>query len=500
MFAKNLWYLVTFSLCSPCLIQVIVREIVTRTVVAQFRAHKSPIQSLCFDPSGILLVTASVHGHNINVFRIMPGHSGASSGPSYCHIYRLQRGFTNAVIQGISFSVDSQWIMISSSKGTSHLFPIYPSGGIVSTDACFSTRNTGSSLMADPMVCEPPSSGLQVLTQQSVCVSGPPITVNAVSRIRNGNSGWRNTVSDAAAAATGWTSSLSGVIASAFYNCKANDLYADTSSPKKNYYLMVFSPSCNIVQYALRLSPVVDSKTSLPGASPTCESGLDCDTRLAVEPIQKWNVCQKQNRKEREDNIYGEKVNSDCSKVFPKRTRHENSVRSNVVVTTTKDKMTNERHHMYISEVELQMHQSRNPLWSRSEIYFQSMLTDGCNIDEEGACVERIPVRTLEMRSKNLVPVFYYLQPSKFQQERIPVINSGNNGQTLYQGSENGEPTYRISSGSLDSTNNIGIVVAESNNDAEGTGRDGLQQKKATSLIKGLKVYFYSLGSFLEVS
>lgn len=76
------------------------------------------------------------------------------------------------------------------------------------------------------------------------------------------------TQSGAAAAATGWTSSLPGMIASAFYNCKANDLYADTSSPKKNYYQMVFSPSGNIVQYALRLSPVVDSTTSLPGASP----------------------------------------------------------------------------------------------------------------------------------------------------------------------------------------------------------------------------------------
>ncbi|CAA3008946.1 autophagy-related 18f [Olea europaea subsp. europaea] len=347
---------------------VIVRDTVTRTVVAQFRAHKSPIQSLCFDPSGNLLVTASVQGHNINVFCIMPGHSGASSGPSYCHIYRLQRGFTNAVIQDISFSVDSQWIMISSSRGTSHLFPISPSGGSVSTDACFSTKNSRSSLMAEPTICNAPNSGLQVLTQRSVCISGPPITVNAVSRIRNGNSGWRNTVKGAAAAATGRMSSLSGVIASAFFNCKANDSYADTSSPKKNYYLMVFSPSGNVVQYALRLSPVVDSITSLPGASTPCESGLNCDTRLAVEPIQKWNICQKQNRKEQEDNIYAQKVNSDSSKVFPTRTRHENNVVSNVMVTTTNDNITEERHQMYISGAELRMHESQNPLWLRSEV------------------------------------------------------------------------------------------------------------------------------------
>jgi len=43
-------------------------------------------------------VTASVQGHNINVFKIMPGLQGSSSaGASHIHLYRLQRGFTNAV-------------------------------------------------------------------------------------------------------------------------------------------------------------------------------------------------------------------------------------------------------------------------------------------------------------------------------------------------------------------------------------------------------------------
>lgn len=84
--------------------QVIVRDIVSKLVIAQFRAHKSPISALCFDPSGTLLVTASVQGHNINVFKLMPGPPGSSSacdtGASYVHLYRLQRGFTNAVSIG----------------------------------------------------------------------------------------------------------------------------------------------------------------------------------------------------------------------------------------------------------------------------------------------------------------------------------------------------------------------------------------------------------------
>ncbi|KAI3456987.1 hypothetical protein Pfo_013650 [Paulownia fortunei] len=477
---------------------VIVRDVVSKTVIAQFRAHKSPISSLCFDPSGTLLVTASVQGHNINVFRIMPGISGASSGaasvPSYVHLYRLQRGFTNAVIQDISFSSDSQWIMISSSRGTSHLFAVSPSGGLVSfqsTDACPSARNSGSSLMAKPGVRGSPNSGLQVLSQQSIHASGPPVTLSAISRIRNGHNGWRNTVSGAAAAATGRMSSLSGVITSAFHNCKGNDMCLDNSSSIKNYYLLVFSPPGCVIQYALRISLGFNGMTSLPGASATCESSLDCDARLMVEAIQKWNICQKKNRKERENNIdmHGENGTSDSNKVYPERTKQESIVSLDVLGTTMKEKLsTEEKNHMYISEAELQMHQNRNPLWARSEIYFQSMLDDGFNMDEDSACggeteIERFPIRMLEARSKDLVPVFDYLQAPKFQQGRISVVNGGN-GQFECQGSDvsgDGKLVCRSSSGSLDSITSDGIVVNESDNGANETRQDGLWLPTETS-------------------
>jgi WD40 repeat protein len=81
-------------------LQVIVRDIVSKLLIVQFRAHTSPISALCFDPSGTLLVTASVHGQNINVFRIIPpphGTSEAGQIGTYVHLYKLQRGITNAV-------------------------------------------------------------------------------------------------------------------------------------------------------------------------------------------------------------------------------------------------------------------------------------------------------------------------------------------------------------------------------------------------------------------
>ena len=78
------------------------KDVVSKSVITQFRAHKSPIAALCFDPSGTLLVTASVMGHNINVFRIKPELLTSDFGGSCVHLYRLQRGLTNAVRSQIS--------------------------------------------------------------------------------------------------------------------------------------------------------------------------------------------------------------------------------------------------------------------------------------------------------------------------------------------------------------------------------------------------------------
>lgn len=85
-------------------LQVVVKDFVSRAVISQFKAHTSPISALSFDPSGTLLVTASVYGKNINVFRIMPSCIRSGSGvqsydwsSSHVHLYQLHRGITSAV-------------------------------------------------------------------------------------------------------------------------------------------------------------------------------------------------------------------------------------------------------------------------------------------------------------------------------------------------------------------------------------------------------------------
>ncbi|KAG2682139.1 hypothetical protein I3760_11G177800 [Carya illinoinensis] len=464
--------------------QVIIRDIVSKVVIAQFRAHKSPISALCFDPSGTLLVTASVQGHNINVFKIIPGLPGSSSasdaGASYVHLYRLQRGFTNAVIQDITFSDDSNWIMISSSRGTSHLFTINPLGGSVnfqSADASLTIKNSSLGVMTNPSVRWPPN-------QQSLFAAGPPVTLSVVSRIRNGNNGWRGTVSGAAAAATGRMSSLSGAIASSFHNCRGNALYVDCSSSKSKYHLLVFSPSGCMTQYVLRTSTCLDPTANVSGLTTGPELAPECDARLVIEAIQKWNICQKHNRREREDNIdiYGENGNSDSNKIYSKGVRKGNSIYPEAGGTFAKAKISpEEKHHFYISEAELQMHQPRAPLWAKPKIYFQLMMVEGPKRDDENASggeieIERIPTCVIEARSKGLVPVFDYLSTPKIQQTRNPALECNLNGRLQQQRSgllANGRFSHRSSSGSLDSVTDSSASLAEFHNGIEETESDG---------------------------
>ncbi|XP_068644397.1 autophagy-related protein 18f-like isoform X2 [Aristolochia californica] len=424
---------------------VIVRDIVSKYVVAQFRAHSSHISALCFDPSGTLLVTASVQGHNINVFQIMPSPLGDSSefdpSGSYVHLYRLQRGLTNAVIQDISFSDDSQWIMISSSRGTSHLFALSSSGGAFTNGGpCFTYSSNGLGSNNNQSVRWPPSAASSRPNNQNFCPVPSPVTLSAVSRIKNGSNGWRGTVTGAAAAATGRVSALSGAIASAFHNCKAG----------------------------------LGSGADISGlGTAPYGSTHDDDSRLIVEAVQKWDVCQRKSRREREDNvdIYGEHGAGDNGKLFVKGNRKGTSVHpTNSGSITSLKQSVEEKHYLYISEAELQMHPAWLPLWAKSEIYFHVMMMDGdkiCHDDEKWGEVEieKLRTRVVEARTKDLVPVFDHTQSPKLQQSRMPASNDGNGGGPLVHqkscSSEDRKMSRKSSYSTLNGMSDGGAAVEE---------------------------------------
>ncbi|XP_053563324.1 BCAS3 microtubule associated cell migration factor isoform X2 [Bombina bombina] len=97
-------------------------------VVAHFPAHEKPICCMAFNPSGMLLVTSDTLGHDFHVFQILT-HPWSSSQSAVHHLYTLHRGETEAKVQDICFSHDCRWVVVSTLRGTSHVFPINPYGG-----------------------------------------------------------------------------------------------------------------------------------------------------------------------------------------------------------------------------------------------------------------------------------------------------------------------------------------------------------------------------------
>ncbi|VEN48848.1 unnamed protein product [Callosobruchus maculatus] len=99
-------------------------------IIAHFTATTEAIVHLKFDPSGMLLLTADKRGHDFHLFRIQP-HPGGPVLAAVHHLYVLHRGDTSARVQDVCFSPDSRWVVVSTLRGTSHVFPITTYGGHV---------------------------------------------------------------------------------------------------------------------------------------------------------------------------------------------------------------------------------------------------------------------------------------------------------------------------------------------------------------------------------
>lgn len=193
-----------------------VRDVVTRQVVAHFRAHGSALAALRFTPDGTMLATASVAGHNINLFRIVPptpaaaaaggagserealgGLLGDCGGPGYAlHLLRLHRGVTPGIIQGISFAPDASWAAVTSGRGTTHVFHLAAPGSPLAP-------GTAAGGGAGPLGPQPPAAGAAAALQEGVL--GQPTKLVAVGR-----GGGKAGLTNMAGAATHAARSVSG--------------------------------------------------------------------------------------------------------------------------------------------------------------------------------------------------------------------------------------------------------------------------------------------------
>ncbi|KAI3824419.1 hypothetical protein L1987_05878 [Smallanthus sonchifolius] len=372
---------------------VVIKDFVSHAVVSQFRAHASPISALCFDPSGTLLVTASVHGNNINIFRIFPSSSQCDSGSqkfnwnsAHVHLYKLHRGMTSAVIQDICFSQYSEWIAVTSSKGTCHIFLLSPFGG-----------ETGIQLQNSKINGRSPSAFVSVpwwstssFTNDQLLSPPPPaaITLSVVSRIKNVSFGWINSVGNAA---SGKTSVPPGVIAATFHSS-----ISAVSNVETLEHLLVFSPSGYVIQYELLPSIGREQGESPLKVGTASQVAQDEDLRMKVEPIQWWDVCRRTDWLEKEEFIGG---------TAP--TRHS-SVETAITSSDDEDSKRQERSRWYLSHAEVQMKSGRVPVWQKSKIYFYVMATQSCQeLNDAGEVdIETIRVNEVEVRQKDLLPVF----------------------------------------------------------------------------------------------
>ena len=62
--------------------------------------------------------------------RIQP-HPGGPTLAAVHHLYVLHRGDTTAKVQDMTFSLDARWAAVSTLRGTTHVFPVAPYGGLV---------------------------------------------------------------------------------------------------------------------------------------------------------------------------------------------------------------------------------------------------------------------------------------------------------------------------------------------------------------------------------
>ncbi|KAJ1966671.1 hypothetical protein IWQ62_002317 [Dispira parvispora] len=112
---------------------------------AHITCHRHPIAGLTFNANGSLLATVSSQGHAVNVYALLGKRdpqsftssfdSQLTGGSGSRHLYRLARGITDASVENILFSADSQWVAVSTGRGTTHVFPINPQGGPVDAPA-----------------------------------------------------------------------------------------------------------------------------------------------------------------------------------------------------------------------------------------------------------------------------------------------------------------------------------------------------------------------------
>ncbi|KAG6493721.1 hypothetical protein ZIOFF_048721 [Zingiber officinale] len=402
---------------------VVIKDLVTKEVISQFRAHTSPISVLCFDPSGTLLVTASIHGHNLNIFRIMPTRAKNDSNlgsydwtSSHCHLYKLSRGLTAAVIQDISFSHFSQWISVVSSRNTCHIYLLSPFGGDVTLRA---QETPGEGPIAVPSLTLPwwtPSCCL--LHHQSIAPP-PPITCSVVGRIKKGNSSWLSIADKVATSAAGKVPPSSGAIAAVFHNSQCCETLKVPSKEDSLENLLIYSPSGYVIQHELLPSSLFKKcDGSLKAAPASLLQMQDEELCINAESVLWWDVCRRQNWTEKEEDIsrviFNNLPNSENFMDSSEDNGTYSMPRTNTASGTELERSRSAR--QYISNAEVQTTTGKIPKWQTSMISFCAVSPPRIHKDLARDItggeieIEKLAFDEVKIRQKDLLPVLDHSQ------------------------------------------------------------------------------------------
>lgn len=217
------------------------------------------------------------------------------------------------------------------------------------------------------------------MTKDHQFLPPPPVTLSVVSRIKDGNSGWLNTVSSIAASAAGKAPTPSGAVAAVFHRSVAHDSQSANSKAKALEHLLVYSPSGHLVQHELLPSSVVEScdSNSKIGSGPLLQA-QDEELRVNAVPVQWWDVCRRLNWPERKECASSTRCDAqgheemavnitDCEDIGSK-----NSFSSPGSAASRDFVRTHEKSHWYFSNAEVLVSSGRIPIWQKSKVFFRN--------------------------------------------------------------------------------------------------------------------------------
>jgi len=139
----------TLSQESDNKITVIIRNIKDDTIICKFSPrYFNGITVIKFSSSGTLLLLGNENAQQFYIYKLFPEthcrhlSPSLSSGKAAVLLYTIFRGYTSAKVSSVQFSLNERWVIISSAKGTSHIYRLdehteYSNNPIISNHSTF---------------------------------------------------------------------------------------------------------------------------------------------------------------------------------------------------------------------------------------------------------------------------------------------------------------------------------------------------------------------------